>query len=163
MTGLAPAPVRGLTTVDAFYQVACQQASATGPHLPRLRALAEGCDLAIEFGVKKARSSAALLMGASRVISCDLIETREARLLAQIAGPRWDYRIESSITADLPPCDLLFVDSLHTYAQVKACFTTSRRSGKSGHGAKAASRSGPTKSASPCRSTAWGFGRRLTS
>jgi hypothetical protein len=95
---------------------------AMTPHLPRLRALAADVDvtLCVEFGVKQGASSVALLMGAQHVISYDIVETPQARSLQAIAGPRWDYRVQDSRVAVPTPCDLCFVDSLHTYAQVKA-------------------------------------------
>ena len=112
------------TALDTFYQGQCQRPSAIAPHLPRLRALAEGCRLAVEFGVKQGASSSALLLGAQRVISYDLVETPAARRLAAIAGTRWDYRLEDSRTATIPPdTDLLFLDSLHSYAQVSVELT----------------------------------------
>jgi hypothetical protein len=105
--------------LEEFYTRAFRAGRAISAHLPRLRALADGCDVAIEFGVKKGGSASALLLGAKRVISYDIIETAEARALQKIAGPRWDYRIEDSRAAVFGAADLLFVDSLHTYAQVK--------------------------------------------
>lgn len=89
-------------------------------HLPRLRTLATGCAVAQEFGVKYGASSVALLLGAKQVVSYDTVETSQARHLAALAGPRWQYTIQDSRTAPVTPCDLLLVDSLHTYAQVKA-------------------------------------------
>jgi len=106
-------------TLEAFYAWSQAQPTAMAPHLPRLRALAAGLSLAVEFGVKRAASSSALLLSAARVISYDLVDTPHARHLAQIC-PTWDYRLEDSRTADVPPCDLLLLDSLHTYAQVQA-------------------------------------------
>lgn len=97
-----------------------QTRRAMTAHLPTLRALATGLDLAVEFGVKQGASSVALLLGAARVISYDIVVTPQARSLQVIAGPRWDYRLADSRTAVPTPCDLLLVDSLHTYAQVKA-------------------------------------------
>lgn len=88
-------------------------------HLPRIRALAEGLDLCVEFGVKHGASSSALLMGAKRVLSFDLVQSPRADALRLIVGERWDYRIADTRTVDIPPCDLLLVDSLHTYDQVK--------------------------------------------
>jgi hypothetical protein len=113
-----------VTTVEpavlAHYEAAVAGATAIAAHLPRLRELALGCDLAIEFGVKRAASSAALLIGAERVISYDIVPTKEARRLHEAARARWDYRIEDSRYAAVTPCDLLFVDSLHTYDQMDA-------------------------------------------
>lgn len=109
-----------MTFVETYYRQCCEAGSAMSAHLPRLRALAEGCALAVEFGVKRGGSSAALLLGAARVISYDIVATREAKALAEAAGGRWSYRLSDSRTAPIEPCDLLFVDSLHTYAQVAA-------------------------------------------
>ena len=89
-------------------------------HLPRLRALAQGCELAQEFGVKQGASSTALLLGAKHVISYDILATPQAQELQRLAGARWEYRIQDSRTAPVTPCDLLLVDSLHTYAQCQA-------------------------------------------
>lgn len=110
----------GDAAILAHYQAACQKGTAISAHLPRLKALAHGCSLAQEFGVKRAASSAALLMGAENVLSYDIVPTREAQNLARLVGRRWTYRIEDSRSADVTPCDLLFIDSLHTYQQVKA-------------------------------------------
>jgi hypothetical protein len=110
------------SAVLAHYTEWCRRPSAIQPHLPRLKALAEGCQIAQEFGVKRAASSSALLLGALRVISYDIVPTPEARHL-QAAEPRWEYRIQDSREAPVEPCDLLFIDSLHTYAQVEAELT----------------------------------------
>lgn len=107
-------------TLEDLYQQHCKSGTAIAAHLPRLRALADGLALAIEFGVKRGASSTALLLGAKQVISLDIVETPQARAIESLAGGRWDYRIEDSRSAQLPPCDLLFVDSQHDYAHVKA-------------------------------------------
>lgn len=107
-------------TIEGLYEHYCGCGWAMSPHLPRLRALAEGLDLAVEFGVKRGASSTALLLGANRVMSFDIVETPQARALQQLAGDRWTYRIEDSRKAVVPWCDLLFLDSLHTYDQVRA-------------------------------------------
>lgn len=113
-----------IESVAAFYARELQHPErATTAHLPRLRALAEGLELAVEFGVKRGASSSALLLGAHEVVSYDVVETADARLLERLAGERWTYCLADSRTADVPPCDLLFVDSLHTYDQVAAELT----------------------------------------
>jgi hypothetical protein len=107
-------------TVEAIYGAHCAGKTAIAAHLPRLRALADGLELAVEFGVKRGASSSALLLGAARVVSFDITPTPEARELEAIAGGRWDYRIEDSRHADVADMDLLFVDSLHDYEQCRA-------------------------------------------
>jgi len=105
--------------LEAIYQAHLRGGSAMALHLPRIRAMTNGLDVAVEFGVKRGASSSALLLAAARVVSYDVIETRQARELLRVA-PSWEYRIEDSRRADVPSCDLLLIDSLHTYAQVKA-------------------------------------------
>jgi hypothetical protein len=107
-----------LSPVLAIYTRHLGGQTAITPHLPRLRRLAEGLDLAVEFGVKRGASSSALLLAAQHVISYDIVETVEARELQAVAGTRWSYRIEDSRRATFDWCDLLFIDSLHTYGQV---------------------------------------------
>ncbi len=89
-------------------------------HLPRLRALAEGAKTVVEFGVRSGASSSALLLGAERVFSWDIKETRGALELARVAGARWRYTIGDSRVADIPPCEVLFIDSYHVQAQCAA-------------------------------------------
>ncbi len=106
--------------LEMLYQWHCQQQTAIAPHLPRLRTLARGLSEVIEFGVKRGASSTALLLGAKHVTSYDIVSTIEARQLEQLAHGRWTYRIQSSLEAPVQKCDLLFIDSLHTFAQCDA-------------------------------------------
>ena len=109
-----------MRTLEDLYQQHCRSGTAIAPHLPRLRELADNLGLAVEFGVKHGASSTALLLGARRVVSYDLVETKGAHTLAEIAGDRWDYRIEDSRVAPAIECGLLLIDSLHTYQQCDA-------------------------------------------
>lgn len=109
-----------MSDLEELYQAHCAAGTAISPHLPRLRALAEGLDTVVEFGVKRGASSSALLLGAERVISYDVSLTPEARDLRRMVGERWDYRIGDSRTADFDVADMLFIDSLHTFGQVSA-------------------------------------------
>ena len=110
-----------IDTIEAFYAHQLQQKNrAMTPHLETIRAYANRCEVAVEFGVKHGASSSALLMEAGHVISYDILETPQARQLQRIAGDQWEYRIEDSVAAIVPPCDLLLVDSLHTYAHCNA-------------------------------------------
>lgn len=111
---------KSLARIEELYAEHCAGPTAMAAHLPRLRQLATSLPLAVEFGVKKGGSSSALILGAEHVISYDLVATSRARSLERAAGEWWEYRLEDSRTAHFPDCDLLFVDSLHTYAQCRA-------------------------------------------
>lgn len=110
--------LRGARTLQEFYETCLTIPTAITPHLQTIRHYASKCEVACEFGVKKGFSSSALLMGASVVHSWDIVPTREAQHLQQIT-PRWNYHIADSRWGVVDTCDLLLVDSLHTYTQVK--------------------------------------------
>ena len=108
----------GRDSLDALYLRHCQSGTAIAAHLPRLKALATGLARAVEFGVKTAGSTCALLLGAHQVVSYDLVVSNEARQLQALAGDRWIFRQEDSRTAAPTPCDLILFDSHHSYDQV---------------------------------------------
>lgn len=108
--------------VEHLYAQYCNAKHASSAHLPTLRDLARHCQVCVEFGCKHGASATALLLGCpGLVVSYDIAETPRARQLKELAGIGWCYRLQDTRTADdVPDCDLLFIDSLHTYAQVKA-------------------------------------------
>ncbi len=87
------------------------------PHLETLLDLASGYKVVCEFGVQRGSSSSALLLGAEEVYSYDIKETARARELKNIVGGRWHYTIKSTLDIRIPECEMLFIDSLHTYDQ----------------------------------------------
>jgi hypothetical protein len=106
--------------IESIYQEHVKSGSAIAPHLPTLRRLACDCKTVVEFGVKNGASTTAFLSAGCEVTSYDIVETRRARELERLAGKTWTYRVQDSRTAEQVDCDLLFIDSLHTYDQCKA-------------------------------------------
>ncbi len=105
--------------LETLYQQHCQsRRHSTAAHLPHLREYATGCDLAIEFGTRHGASASALLLGAQRVISYDLERSAHLPALERAAGARWTFRQQDTLEAPVTPCDLLFLDSRHTYAHL---------------------------------------------
>ncbi len=110
-----------LDPVEALYTEHLQsRRHSTAAHLPRLRQYAQDCDLAIEFGTRHGASASALLLGARRVISYDLAVSDHHAALHRAAGARWTFCQQDSCRAPVTPCDLLFLDSRHTYAHTAA-------------------------------------------
>lgn len=91
-------------------------------HLPYLRALADKCDVVAEFGVRTGNSTVAFLASkCNRVVSFD-IEAPQFQPPEDAAG-KWEFHLADTSAlseSDFPKCDLLFIDTKHTAAQVCA-------------------------------------------
>lgn len=110
-----------LTIEDIFNHRKTLRKTICG-HLDVLRQLASECDSVVEFGIRSASSSSALLMGCKgTVYSFDIEripEWHDPLMLA--AGDRWEVTYCRSELAVIPECDMLFHDTFHNYEQVKA-------------------------------------------
>ncbi len=110
-------PVKSL---EGLYAQLVVTPSDINEHLPKLRELAAQCDTVIEFGVRTARSSVALLAGQPAVLkSYDRRSSTQVKLLERWRG-RTDYQFRQADVLDAEPeeCDLLFIDTKHTAAQL---------------------------------------------
>jgi len=106
--------------LEDIYAARCREPSELHEHLPTLRRLASQCHSVVEFGVQIAKSTTAFLAAQpDRLTSVDIADCPEARKLAQFAG-RTEFKFiqADSLAIEPIPCDLLFVDSLHTEAQL---------------------------------------------
>lgn len=108
-------------TIEDLYNAKISTPSDISPLLPTLRALADNCDVVVEFGVRNGYSTTAFLASnCKQVISYD-ISPPTAILPIDVHG-KWGF-VEADTskieTADIPICDLLFIDTLHTSAQVR--------------------------------------------
>lgn len=113
-------------SIDALYELYLNIESDIKSHLPRLKALASECDTVVEFGCRQGLSTAALLAGRpKRLITYDFCaQTLEqtAALLGSLCPPEIElefYCGDTRFVEPIPECDLLWVDSYHSYAQVK--------------------------------------------
>lgn len=88
-------------------------------HLPTLKWLAARHGRVTEFGVRAGCSTIALLSGNPNVISYDIERSPNHDLIAS-EWPGWDFRLESTLDADIAETDMLFIDTVHTYPQLAA-------------------------------------------
>jgi cephalosporin hydroxylase len=108
-------------TIEDEYQALLREDSDIVAHLPLLRELASRCCYVVELGVRTGRSTTALLAGAKEVHSWDIDPCRAAReKLEPLAEGRWYFHQGDSVGALIPECDLLFIDTEHTYLQLRA-------------------------------------------
>lgn len=96
-------------------------------HLDRLRTFASRCEHVTEFGIRGANASTvALLAGQPAELVCwdvnpwAVVQQAVADLLVGAGRTRFQPRVGDSRTVTIEPTELLFVDTVHTYAQLVA-------------------------------------------
>lgn len=101
-------------TIEETYRQLCHTMSDINKHLPTLRKYADECDHVTEIGVRGCVSLYAFLSSnASKVVAIDIhnVDTPAVEKLQFICA--------DDLTIEIEPTDLLFIDSKHTYEQLK--------------------------------------------
>ena len=105
-----------------LYQIVSTTSSDICEHCTTLRELAGRCESVTEFGTRYGVSTIALLAGEpSRMVSYD-IERKESVSWIERACEKTDYQFVLGDTLKIEtirPTDLLFIDTEHTYKQLK--------------------------------------------
>lgn len=127
--------------VDRHLARAIAAGGDTSEHLPLLRALVERINapsvVVVEMGVRAVVSTWALLAGRPEtLLSVDIAWPpaallEEARRCAAEIGTSFGFVLSDTLTLKPIPCDFLFIDTLHTYAQLRA--ELARHAGKVAH------------------------------
>lgn len=124
--GVCPGPgVQDNATLEDLFSVARDQKSDINEHATTLRELASQCDHVTEFGMRHGVSTVALLAGQPKhFITYDLNQDPIAGELKKRQGKcDFEFVQASSLSADIHPTDLLFIDTRHTADQVYAELT----------------------------------------
>ena len=115
-----------ISNIAAEYRIACDTPSDIQEHIPTLYSLARECNHIVEGGVRYVVSSWAFIYGcACRGGTVDsycwnrLPEIERAIDICQKADVRWGYYDGDWLKREIPENDLLFIDTNHTYAQLK--------------------------------------------
>jgi hypothetical protein len=91
-------------------------------HLPTLRRYATDCESIVELGVRTGASTRAFLSAKpKKLCSVDIIPmAREVSRLNNVMdlSTQWQYINNDDLKIDIPECDLLFIDTYHTYEQL---------------------------------------------
>lgn len=114
--------MRTVTTLtDIFERHKKDRIRTICAHLDVLRQLASECQEVVEFGIRYGASTSALLLGCpGTVMSWDIEQLPCHAELKDAALGRWLPNYGKSQDADFLCCDMLFHDTFHNYAQVKA-------------------------------------------
>jgi hypothetical protein len=118
--GCQQAAAADAKSLEELYQMATKTPSDIHEHCAQLRELASGCDVVIEFGVRRSVSTTALLAGQPRrFVSYKLYEDPATSALQQRRGDtEFISRIGDSLAIEPEACDLLFIDTRHTAVQL---------------------------------------------
>ena len=114
--------------LEYMYQEKMSTPSDINEHLSVLKKYSEECDIIVEMGVRKIVSTWAFLMGRpKKLISVDYRHPKDygsddleiVEKVSKDIGVDFEFILSDSRKIDLPKCDLLFIDTLHTYSQLK--------------------------------------------
>lgn len=111
-----------MSALQVIYNRRLISGDAMAGHMDRVMRLARECETCVEFGIRRANSTVALLVGCpGRVYSYDVERLPQFHdPILDAAGNRWVPTYADTTTIDIPECDLLLHDSFHNYAVVKA-------------------------------------------
>lgn len=110
-----------MSTLQSLYDTACRTNTDIHQHLPVLRSLAAQCGHVTEMGVRTAQSTIALLSAQPKVlVSYDIVDCPAARALLPHRGQtEFSFVVGDSREITIEPTELLFIDTLHIYDQLK--------------------------------------------
>ena len=112
-----------MRTLNEQYEFQCTRRSDINEHLPTLKKYAEECNHITEMGVRDVVSTWAFLMGnPKKLISYDINQINESIILETIKDTEIEFKFVLADTTkiEIEETDLLFIDTLHTYDQLKS-------------------------------------------
>jgi hypothetical protein len=113
----------GAAEVQAGFRAARNPGTDMWEHMVTLLEYAERCHRVVEFGVYDCTSTWALLAGRpSWMRSYDIIrrpEVDQVERAAEGSGTDFKFILASTTDVKIEPTDLLFIDTLHTYMQLR--------------------------------------------
>ena len=118
----------GITSINDAYDYYCNGGCVDIiEHLPTLKQYASKCESVVEMGVRGMVSTWALLAGRpKKMISIDIEHPNTynnhlelAERFCKADGIDFKFIQEDTLKVKIPQTDLLFIDTLHTYDQLK--------------------------------------------
>ena len=107
------------------YNELCARPSDINEHLPTLKKYAEECEHITEMGVRWVVSTYALLMGKpKKLISYDINAINSEPIQQMVKDDTdFEFRVANTLNLEIEETDLLFIDTLHNYNQLKGELT----------------------------------------
>lgn len=104
--------------IEAKYQEFCNTPSDINQHLPKLREYYDQCESITEFGVRTCCSLlAALASSAKKVIAYDILDVWVPKV------EKLTFICADDLKVEIEETDFLFIDTMHSYKQLKAELT----------------------------------------
>lgn len=101
------------------YNQAKNTPSDINEHVETLYNLAKECNHITEMGVRNVVSTwAFMLRDPETLIGIDLHKNENVKE-AKLMYPKWKFKIGDTTKIEIEPTDLLFIDTLHIYSQLK--------------------------------------------
>jgi len=101
------------------YQQACKTPSDINEHLEVLYDLAKECSHITEMGVRSVVSTWAFMYRNPSVLVGIDLHIHPNIDISLNAYPKWNFIQADTLKIDIEPTDLLFIDTLHIYSQLK--------------------------------------------
>lgn len=103
------------------YQKACAIGSDINEHLPTLSRLASECEHVTEMGIRTGVSTKAFLRHDLTYVGYDIADYGVSNYFenAKKLGKKVTFNLKSTLEIVIEPTDLLFIDTLHNYEQLK--------------------------------------------
>ncbi len=117
--------------LEEFYSFHCHRPSDIHEHLPTLKRYAKECSSVVELGVRNVVSTWGLIAGLAESpaqersyigIDIDVPTPRIFKLVGELApenGVAFQYLQVNDMDIEISETDLLFIDTLHIYAQLR--------------------------------------------
>lgn len=100
---------------------ACETVSDINEHLPLLYSLSQECTSVVEMGVRTGMSTRAFMLAPVKLRSYDIELNHDVMKLfnhAKQLGKDVEYIKADTLNLEIEECDMLFIDTLHTYHQL---------------------------------------------
>lgn len=107
--------------LQEIYNEKCSITSDINEHLPTLKKYAEECEHITEMGVRWIVSTYAFLMGKpKKMVSYDInfINTDQIKEMVK-NDTEFEFKVADTTNLEIETTDLLFIDTLHNYNQLK--------------------------------------------
>ena len=113
--------------IDIAYEYCCKNPTDINEHLPTLRKYAEMSETIWEFGTRSVVSTWAFVVARpSKIISVDIadpiyfgINVNKLKGLCKKDGIDFSFILANDLEIEIDPVDLLFIDTIHVYEQLK--------------------------------------------